>query len=847
MRPYMPGIPFASLWSIAMTGRRPIVFGLLLALWVATLLTADQPSAKGQQGEKTDGKDVPLPAGAKARLEHKGGNQAVAFSPDGKILASGGDGIYLWDPATWKLFRRLEQRGVQALAFAPPDGKMLAAGGHGTVVLWDLASGKELRRFKAGVGTSLAFSPDGKVLATSDGRLWDPGTTKEVRQLTGGQGAVGAGLTLSRDGKLLATGGEKAICLWDAEGKELSQAAAGPIEWVDRRALAFSPDGTTLVTGWDRGIGLYETTGGKLRSKKLLLSEARHEVLSAEFGWRVKTVAFSPDGSILAVHLTRTDGGGQLYVGMLLLLDPATGELRSEHVTTNKYQVNGGIAFAPDGRTLVSADQGGVLVWEVAQAGQPKPVGRMLRGEGFIFSPNSKTLLTGHRLWEVPSGKPLAVEGWDGARYSPDGGVVAAWGANGRVVLWDIATAQPEARLENEPLTNEPVFAPDGKTVAVVTGAKAATVSLWETATGKQLGKPDQGGQVYWLAFSKDGKFLATLRDDGIVRLHQTMTGREVLKADLLTAKGGRGAEELKGFRDLFKENPIVALAMRGMPMQAYLETIERDWAQFTSDGNTLVLVDLELDVNSRRNVRLYDLVTEKDRARLTLPPNLIVYSVFVPDNRTLAALVGTPLQFRLWDLTTGKERIEIVPPDFKVVTTKDGFFRQWQPAYAFAPDGKTLATASADKTVRVWDLATGKDSLKLSGHKDPPPIARLVYAPGGKVLAARGQAAPDLLQPVESDWLRLWNLTTGGEVLMLSSQAYSFAFSPDGRTVAVGQEKAVKLWDTFTGKELLTLPEYERRVDFVAFSPDGKVLATGTKESGTSLFLWDVGRVTGR
>lgn len=165
---------------------------------------------------------------------HDSDVRSVAFSPDGKVLASGSDGVRLWETATGKQVRRLAglNHFIDGLAFSP-DGRHLAAGGDGTVV-WEVATGKVKHRLGAEEYVAgLAFAPDGKIVATGGQeqvvRLWDLATGTELAQLPGHTHRIHA-VAFAPDGKTLASGSEDTtILLWDVPAALQAAKAKVPV------------------------------------------------------------------------------------------------------------------------------------------------------------------------------------------------------------------------------------------------------------------------------------------------------------------------------------------------------------------------------------------------------------------------------------------------------------------------------------------------------------------------------------------------------------------------------------------------------------------------------------------
>ncbi len=288
---------------------------------------------------------------------HQSAVYSVAFSPDGKTLASGSADktIILWDLGTRQPIDTLSNGpAVACLAFSP-DGKTLAAGTWDrNIILWDVGTRQPIGPPLTGhtdAVFNVAFSPGGKTLASASGdktiTLWDLATRQPLGLPLTGHGNWVSSLAFSPDGKTLASAsGDTTVIFWDvASRRPLGPPLAahqGPV-----LSLAFSPDGKTLASGSDdKSIILWEV---KKRQPRSRLREPCSAVLS---------LAFHPDGKTLAAGTLEET---------IILLDVATGQTIGAPLARHDSAVLG-LAFSPDGKTLASSSQDKtVLLWDLAE------------------------------------------------------------------------------------------------------------------------------------------------------------------------------------------------------------------------------------------------------------------------------------------------------------------------------------------------------------------------------------------------------------------------------------------------------------------------------------------------
>jgi WD40 repeat protein len=436
--------------------------------------------------------------------------------------------------------------------------------------------------------------------------------------------------------------------------------------------------------------------------------------------------------------------------------------------------------------------------------------------------------------------------------FTPNGKLLAS--ASGDVIrFWDAATGKPLRQIACD-WANVLAFARDNKLLA--SGTTIGGLCLWDAAAGTEVRRlgGGEGGRIHSLAFSPDGTRLASGHADSSVRLWEVMTGKLLHQltghdapVDGL-AFSPLGTTLAAGGRIIRMWDPGSGQCRRQIDspgMTTWLAFIsEKQLLHGTNGGAWLWNVDAGAQVrrfpgqaqgafapsrktlvlqNSNRAVQLWQLQDDKPVLNIHLEPGDDGILAVSGDGRLLAS-AGPNCTIRLWDLPAGTERP--LPPGHQGPVS----------SVTLTTDGASLISTSRDGQLRRWETASGKEEIASA----PGTVKHhwLALSPDGKIAAYQDdENSIGLHAIVSTHGSRFLRLPRGGTVLCA-------AFSPDGKILAAGcGNQPLQLWALEGNGDPRALPDYSRGTSALAFSPDGKQLAFATGEG--KMHHWQIATAT--
>jgi WD40 repeat protein len=582
---------------------------------------------------------------------------------------------------------RFRGPSIETIAYSP-DGHWLAAGNtDGKVRLFDAWTGRTHKTFdhKSVSVASLSFSPDGRWLASGGEASEQPAKELVVWDVGSGNVKFSADanrgfnrIACSADGKwLAAVGGAGKVVVWHTDSWEEFVNFEPKIGWF--HDFCFAPDSKTLVYSSRRGY----------QHRDLLTGQPSAIILQKPSDFN--SLAVSPDSRLLAV--------GSSDENAVILRDLANNnEVRRLH--GHRAQVYA-MAFSPDGTQLATAEQG------TADA---------------------------IRLWDPRTGDerctlsaPVAAGGFRCVRYSPDGRTLAAVYKPGGIAFWHVASGQRLFAADgHEAPIRSLALSADGSTL--VTGDDCGTLHVRDRAAGGLRQTLLLPWSTNGLAVSADGRIVAggvnyeryedrEYRSDRYVCVWDATSGRELTRLEegdecLALSTDGRTVFTRTGndvvARSTANGKEVRRYSVRGTPKCCAASGDGRWLAVAVDAANSVALIDRSSGITVR-----------------TIPASGLGTLTFAGDDRWL--LTARPGIAQLWDVATGN-----------AVRTAQHADVQWAAATA---DGRYLATGHFDRdTIRVWELASGRECLHLAGHADG--TRRGVFVPDGRTLISAGRDA---------------------------------------------------------------------------------------------------------
>jgi WD40 repeat protein/serine/threonine protein kinase len=596
-------------------------------------------------------------------------------------------------------------------------------------------------------------------------------------------------MAVSPAGGRAATGGsDGSITVWDTDqGRptRIPSAHAGQV-----RGLGFGPVGRRFASaGWDGCVRVWESDGSRC-------------VWERRVGGYAFGVAISPDGRTVAASYSEPMRPGYRIARWDAETGVALPELPGHGTVVRR------VRFAPDGLSLISADDDGwVKVWDLPTGTERAS----FRAHPFM-------------VFDLDVSR-------DGTRLATAAGEFYMNGEAGEVKVWDTTRWEEVSSVRSRAgAIYAAALSPDQSRLA--TGGEDGVVRFWDTATGREaIALRGHREAVWGVAFSADGQVLysaggdhearrwdARPVSDGAVPARHTLTGHDgrVTGLAFQPQTGLLASADLTGVVRVWDaDRGQVVRVLPALPGQAHAVAFSPDgrrlavavWRRWTDEAATGVIA-------------VFDTGTWEEVVRLRLDPIGVLGVAFSPDGRLMAAAC---------DFSVVVVRADTGQPVWRSAR------RNLVTAVAFGPDG-TVAAADAEGAVAVYAGATGEclRTLPLQGGR----VAGLVFSPDGRRLASTGVDGA----------VRVWDTRTWRELPPPRGHpggAFAVAFAPDGRRlISGGTDGVVRVWDAETGRELAALGGHTDTIHALAVGGPGGLVASAGRDR--TVRLWQVPGLTG-
>lgn len=830
---------------------------------------------------------------------------SVAFSPDGNQLISTGEDqtIRVWDVKGQRELYAFTQQGpsVSSAGFSPDGSEIIAVRGT-AVLLWNVAAdpskmpANEVSAFLKGHTenvTAAAFSPKGNKVASAavDGsiKVWNVNTQKEEFPLTG-HSSNALSVAFSPDGSKLVSTSLEDIIVWNMADGNKRFSLAGHTQPIN--AAVFSPDGTRIASASsDKSIKIWDVA-----SQKEIMTLLGHTD-------EVSDVHFSPDGSrLLSASYDKT----------VKIWDAGTG---AELYTLRGH--GGALStavFSPDGAKAAtsSADQE-IMVWDLKVKPDDFPIAWTPKDiQAISLSADQSKVLAATKkeikAWDVKTQKELCsfraeskapnrlldlTSNLNSAAISPDG--TKAVTASNVIRVWDLSSQTELFALtghKNE--INSVLYSTDG--ARIVSASDDGTVKLWDADTRQELASfsGPSGHLAQSVMLTRDGsKIIALFEFDGNQPESRFQGGE---------SNPGMFSGEVIVW-DIAKQAKILSSG------DLELGPVEITSAAISPDGSKIAIGFIALPT-MQRGMKIWDISRKKPRLLFHNPEmhagsegDKIITIAFSPDGKELASggSTGDILLSEVKDSdghwlvkNSGRTKVNSVSfsDDGKEIMAilSDGSILIWNrtsvkrdrssgtilriPPHrskvvsaALSPNGMIVATASANKDLKLWNREDGSVDTTFTGFSksldfvtfsaDNKKLAalyngtakvwsldnkqELFTGPGVNFVALSPNGA-QLAAASDGHRVKIWNMESPEDSILLSGHQAAInygAFSPDGaRFASASSDSTVRIWRLAKEPAKPAVLKLPGNADYLAFSPDGKKLAI---LSGDSIELWGV------
>ncbi|UCH59174.1 MAG: PD40 domain-containing protein [Anaerolineales bacterium] len=579
---------------------------------------------------------------------------------------------------------------IWSVAYSPDGKRITTACWDNTAQVWDADSGQRLFMLTGHTESvnGITYSPDGKLIATAsdDGtaKIWDAETGRELFTLSGHDGAL-HDIVFSPDGRYLGSASDDGTAkIWNVKTGEQVLTFSGHGDTVFD--IAFSPHGNLVATsGLDEYVRIWDPISGD-------------ETLALPFeaGDQLRGLAFSPDGTRIAVTSTRFPWGR--------VWDASTGEILLNGFPGHRDALVD-IAFSSNGDLIATASSDATAkIWD-SDTGELLYTlsGHTLPVTGVAFDPAGTHLATTSwdqttRLWSIqPTSESLFIPieaPWSmRISYSPDGKRILADDPEEKSTkVWDASSGKEFLNLKGQNTQiSHASYSPDGKSIAV---ANDKNLIIYDSGTGKQI-TPLSGhtSSITSLDFSSDGTRLISGSSNGELLVWDVINGRQVLTLQGLT----------EGF------TPIVhyeIFAVAYSPDGKYILSADTYGQAIIWDASS----------GEKQNTVIFEEAVGNHSF-----PDIGFDAAFSPDGR-FVVITGGIGTVRIWDVSTGEDVLTLKGHTGAVNSV------------TFSADGQLIATASVDGTAKVWEAATGTNLLALP--VDRRGAGDVAFSPDGKRLA---------------------------------------------------------------------------------------------------------------